>query len=59
MTETAPVTSTRPAGQARAPRSATEIMLARLWTEVLERDTVGVHEEFYAAGGTHYVPSAS
>lgn len=51
VTETAPVTSTRPAGQTGTPRSATEIMLARLWTEVLERDTVGVHEEFYAAGG--------
>lgn len=47
----APVTSTLSAGPAQAPQSATEIMLARLWTEVLERDTVGVHEEFYAAGG--------
>ncbi|WP_156725202.1 condensation domain-containing protein [Streptomyces apocyni] len=46
-----PAMPSRPTGQAEAPRSATEIMLARLWAEVLERDAVGVHEEFYASGG--------
>jgi hypothetical protein len=48
--EPAPAPAPKQYGQG-APRSATEVMLARLWAEVLERDTVGVHDEFYASGG--------
>ncbi|MCX4820780.1 condensation domain-containing protein [Streptomyces sp. NBC_01142] len=33
------------------PRTSTEVMLSRLWADVLELDTVGVNDEFYAAGG--------
>ncbi|MEN8649788.1 condensation domain-containing protein [Streptomyces sp. 21So2-11] len=33
------------------PSTPTEVMLSRLWSEVLELDTVGVDDEFYAAGG--------
>ena len=34
-----------------APRSETEAQLAVLWAEVLKRDQVGVHENFFALGG--------
>ncbi|HEX7978691.1 MAG TPA: amino acid adenylation domain-containing protein [Gemmatimonadaceae bacterium] len=34
-----------------APRSEAEIKLAALWAEVLKKDTVGVHENFFALGG--------
>ncbi|MDQ2908260.1 MAG: amino acid adenylation domain-containing protein [Candidatus Eremiobacteraeota bacterium] len=34
-----------------APRTATELTLARIWTEVLGRERVGVHDHFLALGG--------
>jgi acyl-CoA synthetase (AMP-forming)/AMP-acid ligase II len=34
-----------------APRTATEKMLAGIWAEVLEREQVGVHDNFFALGG--------
>jgi amino acid adenylation domain-containing protein len=33
------------------PRTDTERALARIWTEVLGRDRVGVHDDFFEAGG--------
>jgi hypothetical protein len=33
------------------PQTPAEILLCRLWTEILELDTVGVDDEFYAKGG--------
>ncbi|MDI6103005.1 condensation domain-containing protein [Actinoplanes sp. NEAU-A12] len=49
-TEPAPVGGAIPDGDDTA-RTPTELVLVRLWSEILERDGVGVHEEFYAAGG--------
>jgi natural product biosynthesis luciferase-like monooxygenase protein len=34
-----------------APRSAVERRLSRLWTEVLEVDQVGIHDDFFDLGG--------
>ncbi|MBA2672822.1 non-ribosomal peptide synthase/polyketide synthase, partial [Ramlibacter sp.] len=34
-----------------APRTATEQALAAIWSEVLQQDTVGVHDDFFALGG--------
>lgn len=34
-----------------APRSDTERRLARIWAEVLQRDTVGVNADFFELGG--------
>jgi amino acid adenylation domain-containing protein len=34
-----------------APRTEAETRLAALWAEVLKRDAVGVHENFFALGG--------
>ncbi|MFI8951931.1 condensation domain-containing protein [Streptomyces sp. NPDC053750] len=33
------------------PSTRTEVLLSRLWTEILGLETVGVDDEFYAAGG--------
>ena len=33
------------------PRNATEEILCRLWQEVLRRDRVGVHDDFFKIGG--------
>ncbi|WP_369269304.1 condensation domain-containing protein [Streptomyces sp. R11] len=33
------------------PTTRTEVLLSRLWAEVLDVETVGVDDEFYAAGG--------
>lgn len=35
----------------RAPRTATERVLAALWARVLDRDEVGVDDDFFALGG--------
>jgi Condensation domain/Phosphopantetheine attachment site len=40
-----------PTGGGDAPASTYEHMLIRLWAETLERDDVGVSDEFYASGG--------
>ncbi|MGP0593403.1 amino acid adenylation domain-containing protein [Nitrospira sp. T9] len=34
-----------------APRTATEEILAGLWSEVLKRDTPGIHDNFFDLGG--------
>jgi amino acid adenylation domain-containing protein len=34
-----------------APRGDVEVRLAALWAEVLKRDAVGVHDNFFALGG--------
>ncbi|MCP2166905.1 condensation domain-containing protein [Goodfellowiella coeruleoviolacea] len=34
-----------------SPRTPVELLLTRLWSEILEVDTVNVHQEFYASGG--------
>jgi amino acid adenylation domain-containing protein len=34
-----------------APRTAAEETLAAIWREVLERDRIGVHDNFFALGG--------
>lgn len=34
-----------------SPRTPVELLLTRLWAEVLEVDVVNVHQEFYASGG--------
>src|SRR3989442_8901825 len=34
-----------------APRSATEVALAALWSELLELDRIGVHDGFFELGG--------
>jgi amino acid adenylation domain-containing protein len=36
---------------ALAPRTALESAIARIWTSVLELETVGVEDDFFAAGG--------
>ncbi|MFE0765304.1 amino acid adenylation domain-containing protein [Streptomyces smyrnaeus] len=40
-----------------APRNGTEEVLARIWREVLGREKVGVHDNFFALGGNsiHFV----
>ncbi|HEX2079501.1 MAG TPA: condensation domain-containing protein, partial [Longimicrobium sp.] len=43
----AAATDSRPA----APRTPTEEILAQLWAEVLRRESVGVHDDFFALGG--------
>ena len=39
-------------GKAVLPRTATEALIARIWSEVLERQTVGITEDFFALGGS-------
>ncbi|CAM4507023.1 non-ribosomal peptide synthetase [Nocardia ninae] len=34
-----------------APRNATEATLADIWAEVLEKDRVGIHDDYYLSGG--------
>jgi len=34
-----------------APRTETEVRLAALWADVLKKDAIGVHENFFALGG--------
>lgn len=40
-----------PAAPYDAPVTATERWLAQLWSALLEREQVGVHEDFFSAGG--------
>ena len=37
--------------QSTAPRDDTELRLATIWQDVLERDNVGVEDDFFALGG--------
>ncbi|WP_432070935.1 amino acid adenylation domain-containing protein [Streptomyces sp. AA1529] len=41
-----------------APRNSTEEVLAGIWREVLGRERIGVHDNFFALGGNsiHFVP---
>ncbi|HYC91022.1 MAG TPA: amino acid adenylation domain-containing protein, partial [Thermoanaerobaculia bacterium] len=34
-----------------APRTAIEQLIASIWSEVLEKERIGIHEDFFAAGG--------
>jgi amino acid adenylation domain-containing protein len=34
-----------------APRTPTELEVAKIWTQVLEVDTVGIHDDFFDLGG--------
>jgi amino acid adenylation domain-containing protein/non-ribosomal peptide synthase protein (TIGR01720 family) len=43
--------SGKPAVEGVAPRTPVEAELARLWSEVLEVDGIGVHDDFLALGG--------
>ncbi|MBZ4016086.1 non-ribosomal peptide synthetase [Streptomyces purpurogeneiscleroticus] len=38
-------------GDYEAPRTDAERLIARVWTEVLDLDRVGVHDDFFALGG--------
>jgi acyl-CoA synthetase (AMP-forming)/AMP-acid ligase II/aryl carrier-like protein len=38
-------------GGSEAPRSALEARLAAIWRQVLDRDDLGVHDDFFALGG--------
>ncbi|MGH8890516.1 MAG: thioesterase domain-containing protein, partial [Acidothermaceae bacterium] len=38
-------------GDAVAPRTPTEKLIAEIWHEVLGRDTIGVHDNFFESGG--------
>lgn len=54
--ESAPLPETPAVPQAAeggdpSPRTPAELLLTRLWSEILEVDTVNVHQEFYASGG--------
>jgi hypothetical protein len=39
-------------GPSEEPRTALELVLARTWSEVLEMERVGVHEDFFQVGGS-------
>ncbi|MDA3650054.1 condensation domain-containing protein [Saccharopolyspora indica] len=54
--EDAPLPEAPPVQQAAeggdpSPRTPAELLLTRLWSEILEVDAVNVHQEFYASGG--------
>jgi hypothetical protein len=36
---------------AEVPRNATETLLAQIWSEILQRDQVGIHDNFFHLGG--------
>ena len=36
---------------AEAPRNATETLLVQIWREILQRDQVGIHDNFFHLGG--------
>jgi amino acid adenylation domain-containing protein len=40
-----------PAREAAAPRNAVEAALAEVWAEVLRRESVGIHDNFFEVGG--------
>ncbi|MFE9457115.1 amino acid adenylation domain-containing protein [Streptomyces californicus] len=46
-----PVTARAPEASAEPARTAVERTLAGIWAEVLERDAVGVHDDYFALGG--------
>jgi amino acid adenylation domain-containing protein len=46
-----PALEAAPAGEPVAPSTPLEEELARIWAEVLGRERVGVHDDFFALGG--------
>lgn len=50
-TRALPVPAAPAAPQAAAPRTETERRLAALWAEVLQREAVGIHDDFFRIGG--------
>ncbi|MDQ3958469.1 MAG: amino acid adenylation domain-containing protein, partial [Actinomycetota bacterium] len=44
-----------PEVSAVAPRTAAEATMAQIWAEVLRRESIGVHENFFALGGDSIV----
>jgi acyl carrier protein len=34
-----------------APRNATEVLLVEIWREILQRDQIGIHDNFFHLGG--------
>jgi hypothetical protein len=40
-----------PSGTYMAPRSPTEVEMAKIWAEVLKRPPVGIHDSFFDLGG--------
>ncbi|QKG19907.1 long-chain-fatty-acid--CoA ligase [Actinomadura verrucosospora] len=46
-----PLAAPRPAGASRPPRTPVERWLTGCWRELLGRDEVGVHDDFFALGG--------
>jgi acyl carrier protein len=46
-----PTPEAAPAGEPVAPSTPLEEELARIWAEVLGRERVGVHDDFFALGG--------
>lgn len=47
----APVSDTGPEGDHQPPRTETEIILAQIWRDLLQRDAINVHDNFFALGG--------
>ncbi|HVF59869.1 MAG TPA: amino acid adenylation domain-containing protein [Thermoanaerobaculia bacterium] len=40
-----------PAAEYLAPRTLAEVLLAEIWSEVLRRERIGVHDDFFDLGG--------
>jgi amino acid adenylation domain-containing protein len=38
-------------GMTAAPRNATEVLLVEIWREILQRDQIGIHDNFFHLGG--------
>nr|QEO73591.1 AMP-dependent synthetase and ligase [uncultured bacterium] len=50
-----PSVGARPGAEHVEPRNATEAALARIWAELLGADRIGVHDNFFHAGGDSIV----
>ncbi|MFG1285488.1 amino acid adenylation domain-containing protein [Xanthobacter versatilis] len=50
-TRALPAPTAPAAPEAAAPRTETERRLAALWAEVLQREAVGIHDDFFRIGG--------
>jgi len=48
----APAAATRPEAAYVAPRTPTEEAIAEVWREILGREKIGIHENFFEAGGS-------
>jgi amino acid adenylation domain-containing protein len=42
---------TTPEAEIASPRNATEILLLEIWREILERERIGIHDNFFHLGG--------